>query len=198
MRPRATILPVLVFALASCAVVAQAQAPAAAPKPGPEIKKLGVMVGKFANEGEMKAGAMGPNSPVQKVTGTDDCRWTSGGFGVLCNSTVDIGGMKGTEVALAYYDPTSKTYHYHSVDSAGDIDDSTGTVEGNTWTWIGQSIEGGHAMHSRFIMKVISKDSFEYTVESGDSESSMVPVMSGKETRVVAAAKPPMSKPASQ
>src|SRR5215469_1871041 len=107
----------LAFAVtfACCAAVVQAQAPMA-PKPGPEVKKLAVMVGKFTNEGEMKAGAMGPTSPAQKATGADDCRWVAGGFGLLCNSTVEMGGVKATEVAIVYYDPTSKMYHYHSVD----------------------------------------------------------------------------------
>jgi hypothetical protein len=53
-------------------------------------------------------------------------------------------------------------------------------------------------MHSRFTMKVNSKDSFEYTVDSGDCESSLQPLMSGKQGRVTMAAKPAMSKPVSQ
>jgi Protein of unknown function (DUF1579) len=187
---------VSVLALACCAGLAHAQAPRG-PQPGPEVRKLAVMVGKFSNEGEMKAGAMGPNSPAQKATGTDDCRWVARGFGVLCNSTVDMAGMKVTEVAILYYDPTSKMYHYHSVDSAGGVENSEGRVNGNLWTWTGQASEGGKVLHSRFIMKVDSKDSFEYTVDSGDSETSMKPVMSGKETRVTTVAQPAL-KPASQ
>jgi Protein of unknown function (DUF1579) len=191
MRLRVTLMSTLAFAF--CAPLALAQSSMAPPKPGPEVKKLGIMVGKFTNEGEMKAGAMGPNSPAQKSTGSDDCRWAAGGFGVTCTSSVDMGGMKATEVALIYYDPTSKMYHYHSVDSAGDIDDATGTVNGDTWTWTGDMIQGGKTMHSRFTMKVASKDSFEYKVEAGDSESSMTEVMSGKEMRV-AATKPAAAK----
>lgn len=195
---RPTDLLRLVLALAFSTVAAHAQTPSAAPKPGPEEKKLEVMVGKFTNDGEIKAGAMGPNSPVQKVSGTDDCRWVAGGFGVLCNSTMDMGGTKWTQVALVYYDPASKMYHYHSIDSLGEIYNQTGSVNGDTWTWTGEGIEGGKSSHGRFTMKIISKDAVEYTAESGDSESSMKPVMSGKEMRVVAAPKSSMSKPASQ
>jgi Protein of unknown function (DUF1579) len=195
---RPTSLLAFALAFASYATVTQAQTPPAAPKPGPEIKKLAIMVGKFTNEGEVKAGTMGPNSPAQKATGTDDCRWVAGGFGVLCNSTTDMGGLKYTEVAIIFYDPASKMYHYHSVDNAGDVGSSTGTVRGDTWTWTGEGVEAGKVKHSRFTMKVNSKDSFDYTVDSGDSESSMQPVMSGKEVRVTMAAKPAMSKPASQ
>lgn len=106
--------------------------------------------------------------------------------------------MKATEVAIVYYDPTSKMYHYHSVDSAGDIDNATGSVSGDTWTWTGESIQGGKSVHSRFTMKVNSKDSFDYTVQAGDTESSMQTVMTGKEVRVTNAAKAStMAKPAS-
>lgn len=187
MRRPATLLA-FVIGFTLCATVTRAQTPTA-PKPGPEVKKLAIMVGKFTNEGELKAGAMGPNSPAQKATGADDCRWAVGGFGVICNSSAEVAGMKSTEVAIVYYDPASKRYHYHSVDSAGDIDNATGTVSGDTWTWTGESIMGGKSMHSRFTMKVNSKDSFDYTVEAGDSESPMQTVMTGKDMRVTAASK---------
>jgi len=64
-------------ACASSVIVARAQSQTT---PGPEVKKLAVMVGKFTVEDELKAGAMGPNSPAMKFTGTDDCRWTAGGL----------------------------------------------------------------------------------------------------------------------
>src|SRR5580693_920866 len=74
-------LVTFVLVCASCAFVAGAQSHTTA---GPEVKKLAVMVGRFTIEDELKAGAMGPNSPVMKFTGTDDCRWTADGFAVIC------------------------------------------------------------------------------------------------------------------
>lgn len=56
--------------------------------PGPEVKKLAVMVGKFRVEHELKAGAMGPNSSAMKFSGTDDCRWAANGFAVICEATL--------------------------------------------------------------------------------------------------------------
>ena len=66
-----------VLACASSVIVVRAQSQTTR---GPEVKKLAVMVGKFTVEDELKAGAMGPNSPAMKFTGTDDCRWTAGGL----------------------------------------------------------------------------------------------------------------------
>jgi hypothetical protein len=157
-----------VLACASSVIVAGAQSQATR---GPEVKKLAVMVGRFTVEDELKAGAMGPNSPAMKFSGTDDCRWTAGGFAVICEA--------------ALYRP-GKKYRYHAVDSSGGIENKTGTVNGDVWTWLGESVFAGKPYHTRYIMKFVSADSYEYTDESGESESSMKVFVSGKETRVVA------------
>ena len=182
-----------VLACASSAIVARAQSPTTPPKAGPEVEKLAVMVGKFTVEDEVKAGAMGPTSPAMKFSGTEDCRWTAGGFAVTCEAALyRPGRRKYSEASFVYYDPTSKTYRSHAVDSSGGIEDKTGTVSGDVWTWLGDSIFGGKMYHTRYIMKVVSADSYEYTDESGENENSMKVFVSGKETRV-AATKPAKS-----
>src|ERR1700728_1043078 len=153
---------------------------------GPEVKKLAVMVGRFTVEDEVKSGAMGPNSPEMKFSGTDDCRWTAGGFAVICEAALYRPGTKYSEASFVYYDPTSKTYRYHAVDSSGRIENETGTVNGDVWTWLGESTFAGKLYYTRYITKFVSADSYEYTDESGESESSMKVFVSGKETRVAA------------
>jgi len=172
----------LAFALvcASSVIMARAQSQTA---PGPEVKKLAVMVGKFTVQDELKAGAMGPNSPAMKFSGADDCRWAAGGFAVICEATLHRPGKKYSEASFVYYEPASQTYRYHGVDSSGGVEDKTGTVSGNTWTWVGESVFGGKTYHTRYIMKVVS-EGYEYTDESGESENSMKVFVSGKETRV--------------
>jgi len=170
-----------VLACASSVTVAGAQSQTT---PGPEVKKLAVMVGRFTVEDEVKAGAMGPNSPAMKFSGTDDCRWTAGGFAVICDAALHRPGRKYSETSLVYYDPASKTYQYHAVDSSGAIENKTGSVNGDVWTWLGESTLAGKLYHTRYVMKFVSADSYEYTDESGESESSMKVFVSGKETRV--------------
>lgn len=170
-----------VLACASSVIAARAEAQTT---PGPEVKKLAVMVGKFRIEDELKAGFMGPNSPAMKYSGTDDCRWTAAGFAVICEAVLHRPGKKYSETSFVYYDPTSKTYRYHGVDSSGAVEDKTGTVSGDVWTWLGDSVFGGKTYHTRYIMKVVSADSYEYTDESGENEDSMRVFVSGKETRI--------------
>jgi hypothetical protein len=179
-----TKLLVLLLACASSAVVVRAQS--VPPKPGPEVRKLAVMVGRFTVEDEVKAGAMGPNSAAKRYGGTDDCRWTSGGFAVICDFTLDSAGVKYTGTTLVYYDPVAKVYRLQEVDSSGEIDIKTGTVSGDTWTWPGETILHGKVYHARYIMKVVSADSYEYTEESGEDENSMTVLVTGRETRVAA------------
>jgi Protein of unknown function (DUF1579) len=192
---RPTRLLAFVLACASTAIVDRARSSTAPPNPGPEVKKLAVIVGKFTNEGEVKAGAMGPNSPAMKVSGTDECGWTAGGFGLTCTYAYDVGGTKWAGTALVYYDSTSKKYLYHGVNNLGEIEDQTGTVSGDTWTWTGESSISGKVFHILYVTKVLSEDSYEYTESWGESENSMEPSMSGKDTRV-AISKPATSKPA--
>jgi len=180
-----------VLACASSVIVARAQSQTT---PSPEVKNLAVMVGKFTVEDELKAGFMGPNSPAMKFSGTDDCRWTANGFAVICETVLYRPGKKYSETSFYYYDPTSKTYRYHGVDGSGGTEDKTGTVSGDVWTWLGDSVFGGKVYHTRYTMKVVSADSYEYTDESGDSEGSMKVFVSGKETRV-AASEPEKSQP---
>jgi mannose-6-phosphate isomerase-like protein (cupin superfamily) len=179
------------LACASSLIMAGAQSE---PAPSPEVKKLEVIVGKFTIEDELKAGFMGPDSPAMKFSGTDDCRWTANGFAVICESALYRPGRKKySETSFYYYDPTAKTYRYHAVDSSGGVEDKTGTVSGDVWTWLGDSVFGGKVYHTRYTMKVVS-EGFEYTDESGESENSMKVFVSGKETRV-AATEPEKSQP---
>jgi quercetin dioxygenase-like cupin family protein len=181
----------LVLACASGVVVGRAESRTT---PSPEVKKLAAMVGKFTVEDELKAGTMGPNSPAMKFSGTEDCRWTADGFAVICEAELYRPGRKYSETSFVYYDLTSKTYRYHAVDSSGGVEDKTGTVSGDVWTWRGDSVFGGKVYHTRYTMKMVS-EGYEYTDESGESENSMKVFVSGKETRIAPAA-PMNSQPA--
>jgi hypothetical protein len=177
-------LLVFVLLCASCVMAAHAQSPTGLPKPGFDVKKLAVMVGRFMNEGVVEAGAMGPNSPAMKVNGIDECKWTADGFGLVCTEIADIGGRKEVETDVAYYDPISKRYEYHGIRNTGETNNQTGSVNGDTWTWLGQGSLAGRVFHTRYTMKFVSKNSYEYTEEWGEGDKPMELGMRGKCTRV--------------
>jgi hypothetical protein len=174
------------LACASSLVMVRAQSQPAPPKPSPEVRKLAVMVGRFKNEGEVKAGAFGPNSPALKVGGTDECKWIADGFGVLCIETVDIGGTKEIETDVAYYDPISKKYEYQGIRSTGETDNQTGPVSGDTWIGVGEGSLGEKVFHTRHIMKILSHDAYEYTEEWGEGDKPLELGLTGRCTRIAA------------
>lgn len=171
------------LACASGAIVARAQPSTAHPEPGPEVKKLAFMVGKFTNEGLVRAGAMGPNSPSMKVSGTDECKWTAGGFALACSYVYNIGGTTWDGDGLVYYDSASRKYRYHTVNNMGEIEDQTCSVGGDTWIWNGESSVSGKVFRVLMVLKIVSEDSYEYAESWGESEIPTVPSMSGKDTR---------------
>jgi hypothetical protein len=173
-----------VLACASPMIVARAQSSPTPPRPGPEVQKVAFMVGKFTNEGIVKAGTMGSNSPAMKVSGTDECSWTAARFGLTCSYAYDVGGTIWAGAALVYYDPGSGKYRLHAINSLGEIEDQTGSVSGDIWTWNGKSSVGGKDFKVLYVTKIVSRDSWEYAESWGEREIPAEPSMSGKDTRV--------------
>ena len=119
----------------------RAQAPAAAPKPGPEHQKLAYFAGHWNEVGVMKPGPMGPGG---QLTSTSTCEWFAGGFSIVCRS--DGKGPTGETHGLGIlgYSTERKRYTYYGVDNSGMGGDlSYGDLAGDTWTWEGESLMGG-------------------------------------------------------
>ena len=70
----------VVAVLCGTAIVAAQATP---PKPSAEHKRLERMVGQWNYQGEAKASPLGP---AGKISASETCEWTQGGFGVVCRS----------------------------------------------------------------------------------------------------------------
>lgn len=150
------------------------------PAPGPEHQKLSYFVGNWASDGELKPGPFGPGG---KFTITETCDWLDGKFAVLCKSTVDISGVHLTGVSIMSYDTGAQNYVYFDSNSAGQNAYSTGKVDGDTWTWTGESKMNSMAMKSRFTLKQLGPDSATYKFEMASGSDPFALVMEGKQTR---------------
>jgi hypothetical protein len=60
---------------------------------------------------------------------------------------------------------------------------SHGTVDRDTWTWIGDSKMNGQTMHSRFTLKRVTDDSATFKFEMGAESGPMTLIMEGKQAR---------------
>jgi hypothetical protein len=126
------------FAASTCLVaLAQAQT-TQAPKPGPEVQRLGYIVGKWNCEDAAKA------KPATKLAGRMECQWYTGGFFVVCRSHSTT--PTATESDIVYvtgYNPEEKAYTMYRYGSTGDASLRKGSRDGTTWTYSWDRTPGG-------------------------------------------------------
>jgi len=94
--------------------------------------------------------------------------------------------QEGTVKSLSImgYDLGEKSYTYYETNTIGESIFSRGVLEGDTWTWNGDSKMGGKPVHSRFTLKQLSPDSASYKFEMGTGDEPLKVIMEGKQARV--------------
>jgi len=158
-----------------------AQEPPQMPKPGPEVQRLGYFVGKWQGEGELKPGPFGPGG---KFTTSDNNEWFTGGFFLVMRSDEKSPMGNGQSMMVVGYNAEQKVYTFHSIDSMGEAETATGTVQGDTWTWLGESKMGGRSLKSRFTLKELSPTSYSMKLDMSTDGTNWMTMMEGKATKV--------------
>jgi Protein of unknown function (DUF1579) len=176
---------VLILSAAMAAVLAGvgsfAHAQMPMPKPAPELQKLDYFVGKWNVTGDMKPGPMGPGG---KMTMTEEDSWMDGKFFLVAHSKFSGAGMGGgTGISFMGYDPDKKMYTYNEFNSMGEAEQSTGSFDGDTWTWSSDEKMGDKVMKGRFMMKVLTPTSYSFKFEVSPDGSSWSTVMDGTATK---------------
>ncbi|MBV9182925.1 MAG: DUF1579 family protein [Acidobacteria bacterium] len=169
------VLKLLLSSLLVTAVYAQM----GPPSPAPELKKLQLFAGDWSADGTMTMGP--PGTAPSKWTRNSHAEWLDGNFFLVEHSVMDLGPMgKGTELAVLGYDPEKNVYTYKAFNSMGQSEDSTGTVNGDIWTWLSEEHFGGAPMKGRYTMKVLSPTSYTMKFELSQDGSSWTTAMEGK------------------
>jgi Protein of unknown function (DUF1579) len=151
------------------------------PKPGPELKKLDFFVGHWTSDGDVKPGPMGPGG---KFTMQENSEWMDGGYFVVIHSKYSGGGMpNGSSTAYMGYDSQEKVYTYDEFNSMGEHTHSTGTLEGDNFTWMSDMKMGPQTMKGRFTMKLMPPNAYAYKFEVSPDGKDWSLVMDGKDTR---------------
>ncbi len=153
------------------------------PKPGPEHERLGYFVGEWTIEGEVKPGPMGPGG---KITSSETCEWYEGRFSVICRSEGKTPMGPSKNMGILGYSPEEKVYTYYGVDNSGMTMASVprGTVQGDTWTYLDESMMGGKKVKSRVSLKELSPTAYTFTMEFQGADGKWAPVMEAKNTKV--------------
>jgi hypothetical protein len=165
-----------IWALMGAAALAQA----GTPQPGPDQKKLDIFAGSWTLDGELKPGPMGAGG---KISETQKCEWMDGGFFVVCHADFksSMGNVSG--LSVMGFSSEEKTYTYREFNSLGEFTESTGKVDGDSWTWTGEDKMGGMSMKGRFTMKFASTNSYNFTYEMSEDGAKWTTVMDGKATK---------------
>ena len=156
-----------------------AQAPPAPPKPGPEHKKLEYFVGKWTVEGEIKANEY---VPAGKVVTTETSTLGPGGFYVECRNESNEGPLP-PRLAIIAYDSHAKAYTSYYASSVGLVGVGTGTVNGNTWTWMVEDKYAGKSVKGRTTITMLSPTESTSKYEMADGKGGYTTIVEGKATK---------------
>jgi hypothetical protein len=154
-----------------------AQAPPAPPKAGPEHKKLEYLVGKWTAESEIKANEF---VPAGKVVSTETGTLGPGGFYVESRNE----GQLGTRLGIIAYDSHAKVYTSYYASSAGLVGTATGTVNGNTWTWMVEDKYAGQSVKGRTTITMLSPTEYTSKYDMADGKGGYTTLVEGKATKV--------------
>ncbi len=166
--------------LAAVMLAGAAIAQTAAPKPGPELKKLDVFVGTWTLDGTMKPGMMGQGGTM---TENEKCEWMEGGFYLVCHSDYKSTMGDGVGLSVMGYSADDKVYTYREFNSFGEFDDSRGKLDGDTWTWTNDEKMGGMNMKGRFTIHMTSTASYTFVFDMSQDGTKWSTVMDGKATK---------------
>ena len=162
-----------------------------APKPGPEVKKLGYFVGSWNTSGEVK---QNPFMPAGKFNGTSKCEWFPGGFHVVCRDSGKgpMGAMHG--LGIMAYNAEDKVYTYTGADNSGMSTAAKGNVDGNNWVYTSEDKMGGKVYHGRYSMDTASPNSYTFKYEMSEDGKTWTTMMEGKSTKAGKKAAAPAEK----
>ena len=169
--------PVTVILICGLTSLLLAQAPPAPPKPGPEHKKLEYSVGKWTVESEIKA-----NEYVPAGKGVTTATVTLGPGGFYVESRAE--GQFGTRFGVIAYDSHAKVYTSYYANSAGMVGVGTGTVNGNTWTWMVEDKYAGKSVKGRTTVTILSPTQQTIKYEMADGKGGYTTLVEGKATKV--------------
>jgi hypothetical protein len=158
-----------------------AQEPAA-PKPGPEHKKIEAFAGKWNFAGKAEAGPMGGGGAV---TFTETCEMFEGGFALVCHSEGKSPMGPSKAMSIMTYDAEKKAYTYYAVENGFPPFLAIGqTADGKTWNWKTETKMGDKSMMTQVTVTLVSPTSQTFEMKmSMDGGKTWTPGVTGKSTK---------------
>jgi len=168
---------VAVILICGFTALSLAQTPPEIPKPSPEHKKLDAFLGTWKVESEIKA-----NGYVPAGKGVTTARVTLGPGGFSIESRAE-GQIPRTD-GIVTYDSHAKVYTEFYVSSVGLVGTGTGSVNGNTWTWMVEDKWLGQAVKGRTTITFPSASHYTLKYEMLDANGHYVTILEETATKV--------------
>jgi hypothetical protein len=147
----------------------------------PGFMRLRYFVGTWTITGEMRASSLGS---AGKLAGTQTNTLGSDGVSVVSYWSEDRAGGRNSGQAVYRFDSAADAYTYHSVDASGETEDSLGTVNGLTWTWLSDLTLGdGTAVKGRFTQTEESAKAYSLKFEIAQGNSGWIVVIEGRASK---------------
>jgi hypothetical protein len=166
-----------VFLISGFTTLLLAQAPPESPKPGPEQKKLESFLGKWKVETEIKANRY---VPAGKGITTETYTLGPGGFWVERRAEGQIPETFG----IIAYDSYAKAYVSYYASGVGLVGTGTGSVNGNTWTWMVEDRWAGTLVKGRTTITFPSASQYTLKYEMLDTNGRYATILEGTATKV--------------
>lgn len=143
-----------------------------------DLKKLQYFIGSWALTGNTKTSPFGAGG---KFTGTEQNEWAADGLSVISKWSDTLPTGNDTGKGTYRYDFIQKVYKYHGISSDGETEDSTGSIEGETWTWLSNPrAPSGKIMQGRLIQTITSPRSYDFKFEITSQGGEWMTVREGK------------------
>jgi hypothetical protein len=123
---------------------------------------------------------MGPGGTM---TENNKCDWMEGGFYLVCHAEFKSTMGNGAGLSVMGYSADAKSYTYHEFTSDGELVDSKGALDGETWTWINDEKMNGATMKARFTIHMTSASSYTFVFDMSQDGTKWSTIMDGKATK---------------
>jgi Protein of unknown function (DUF1579) len=154
------------------AVVAIVPVAAQTRQKAPELAKLEYFVGDTTTDGTMRLG-----QTSGKFTSKDHAEWMNGGYFVINRAETTTPFGPGSQIEIMGWDPIRKVYTHDAYNSGGVHTSSTGTVNGDVWTWT--SADG----RARQTITIQSANQFSFKFELSQDGATWMTVVEGTTTK---------------
>lgn len=154
---------------------------AAKPDAGPELQRLGWLVGNWKLDGESKGS---PFIPSGKVSATIDAQWFSGGSQLLCLYNIMYPNGPVEELSVYGYDPEAKAYWNYDFDSTGLNSVGKVVLKDGSWTHVWDFKVGGKPVRMRLVLSDITPNGCAWKNDYSMAGGPWTPLAEGKAIKV--------------